>query len=137
MDSIKIIVTSSDTTSITPANTHYQLAPNVTDSQYTQDICHNAQNNNIPKSKRWNLPPLKLSSSEQNTFTQKHDRHEQNIEDDGKKPLLSPLLSKSFLASQSTTSLNSGKKVKILPSASSSRISSNVTGTKMLHKFFF
>lgn len=126
MDPIKIIVTNSDATSITSSNSRYQLAANSTESTESKslhDISHNhAQNNNVPKSKsgnRFNLPPLKLSTSEQNTFSvQNNDIGE----DESERPLLSPLLNKSFVTSQSTTSLNSVKKVKILPSSSSSRI---------------
>lgn len=134
MDPIKIIVTNSDTTSITSSNSRYQFAANSTESNESNeseslhDISHSAQNNNVPKSKsgnRFNLPPLKLSTSEQNTFNVQNN--DNGIEaDDSKRPLLSPLLGKSFATSQSTTSLYSGKKVKILPS----RISSIVTGMK-------
>lgn len=135
MDPIKIIVTNSDTTSITPANSHYQLAPNefgTNEAKSFDDITHNAQNNNVTISKsanRWNLPPLKLSTSEQNTFSDhKTVDNEHNDEFESKKPLLSPLLGKSYLSSQSTTSLNCGKKVKILPSSSSSRIATTAAG---------
>lgn len=139
MDPIKIIVTNSDTTSITPTNSHYQSAPNEITTIQTksfEDITHSAQNNNVPKSNNpWNLPPLKLSTSEQNTFSvHKNEDNDQSDEYDSKKPLLNPLLGKSYLSSQSTTSLNSGKKVKIAPSSSSPRIPTTVAGEK-IHKY--
>lgn len=133
MDSIKIIVTNSDTASIA-STTLYQQAPNSSDcngSQSYQDIAHLAQNNNAPKSlksaKRWNLPPLKISTSEYSTLNmQAHENLDQSDEDDGNKPLIGPLIGKSFLASQSTTSLNSGKRVKLSPASTSSRTTNNI-----------
>lgn len=133
MDSIKIIVTNSDTVSI-PSTTLYQQAPNSSDcngSQSYQDIAHLAQNNNAPKSlksaKRWNLPPLKISTSEYSTLNmQAHEHLDQSDEDDGNKPLIGPLIGKSFLTSQSTTSLNSGKRVKLFPASTSSRTTNNI-----------
>lgn len=137
MDPIKIIVTNSDATSISPANSHYQLATNefgTNEAKSFDDLAHNARNNNVTISKsanRWNLPPLKLSTSEQNTFSvHKNMDNDHNDVFESKKPLLSPLLGKSYLSSQSTTSLNCGKKVKILPSSSSSRIPTTVAGEK-------
>lgn len=135
MDPIKIIVTNSDTTSITPSTTHYQQSPNAinfNESNTFDDITQNAPNNHVTNgklAKRWNLPPLKLSTSENSSFRlQKNDNIDQSDEEDTKKLLLSPLLNKSFLPSQSTTSLNSGKRVKILPSSQSSRLQSNILG---------
>lgn len=141
MDPIKIIVTNSDTTSITSANSHYQLAVNENagdrrdTNSFEDNTAYSASNNNADKLKsnhRWNLPPLKLSTSEQNTYKlhKNPSNIDQHEEYDSKKPLLSPLLGRTFPQSQSTTSLSSAKKVKIIPSPSpsSSRISSKVTG---------
>lgn len=137
MDSIKIIVTNSDTTSITPSPTHYQQssnATNFTESNTFDDITENTASNHVTKgklAKRWNLPPLKLSTSENSSFHHQRNEHiDQSDEDDTKKLLLSPLLNKSFLPSQSTTSLNSGKRVKILPSSQSSRLQNNILGKR-------
>lgn len=134
MDPIKIIVTNSDTASIASSTGLYQQAPNTGDcngSKSYQNITHNVQNSSVSKSKsgnRWNLPPLKISTGEYNSFNaqmiESLDKHEG---DDGKKPLLGPLLSKSFLTSRSTTSLNSGKRVTLSPT-STLRIPAIVTG---------
>lgn len=141
MDPIKIIVTNSDTASTASSNALYQQAPNTSDcngSKSYQDIAQLAQNNNAPKLKsanRWNLPPLKISTSEYNTLNmQINENLDQSEEDDGKRLLLNPLMAKSFLTSQSTTSLNLGKKVTLSPASNFSRTTTNITSTYLANK---
>lgn len=113
MDPVKIIVTNSDNTSTTSSNTLYQLAPNSSDSSAGKPH----QNASKAKLNRQNLPPLKLNSGDHRHFSYTRNEDEQSEEDDSKKLLLGPVLSKSFMSSQSSTSLNSGKKIKIQPSS--------------------
>lgn len=141
MDSIKIIVTNSDTTSITSTDAHYQHAPNEALFKKTKsfdDISDKLQVNNEAKSKssnHWNVPPLKLSKTKPNTFSiQKNENNDQSNVYDSKKPLLSAQLGKSFVSSQSTSSLGTGKKMKILPSSLSTRIATTATGKKKMHR---
>lgn len=143
MDPIKIIVTNSDTTYLTPpppSATLYEQPRNAiehSDSDYTKpNITHNVttNNNSAPKSKssrRFNLPPLKISTNEtKNTFKLPSDDDHidvNDIQDDSQRLLLSPLLSKSLPVSRSTTSLN--KRVKISPLLAAHRMESlGVTG---------
>lgn len=148
MDPIKIIVTNSDTTYLTPpppTATLYDQPRNAiehSDSDYTKpNITHNAttNNNSAPKSKssrRYNLPPLKISTNEtKNTFKLPSDDDHidvNDIQDDSQRLLLSPLLSKSLPVSRSTTSLN--KRVKISPLLAAHRMESlDVAGKYYSH----